>query len=98
GDRTSHTLELHFLNDVVFNAQGHQDRVAIERAFDHGLAGRVGDAAHVAWVGVMFAYLLAIHGCSPGAPRLKRLTTKEYDTDSRMFSDLYTKAAELACQ
>jgi xanthine dehydrogenase accessory factor len=29
---------------------------------------------------------------------LKRLTTKEYDTDSRMFSDLYSKAAELACQ
>src|SRR5271155_229771 len=41
----------------------------------------------------MGAYLLAIQGQSPC---LKRAATKEYDTGSRMFSDLYTKAAELA--
>ena len=95
GHRASHALEFHFLDDVVFDAQGNQDGVAVERALDHRLAGRVGYAAHVARIGVMVAYLLAIQGQSP---RLKRAATKEYDTASRMFSDLYTKAAELASQ
>ena len=57
-----HALELHFLDDVVFDAQGDQHRVAVERALDHRLAGRVDNAADVARVGVMGAYLLAIQG------------------------------------
>jgi xanthine dehydrogenase accessory factor len=43
----------------------------------------------------MGAYLLAIQGRSL---KLKRPSTKEYDSCPRMFSDLYTKAAELASQ
>ncbi len=43
----------------------------------------------------MLAYLIAVQDRSPW---LKREATKEYDSASGMFSDLYTKAADLASQ
>src|ERR1700690_2276852 len=35
GYRAAHALEFHFLDDVVFDAQRNQDRVAVERALYH---------------------------------------------------------------
>src|ERR1700721_496349 len=62
GYRASHALEPGFLDKAVFNTQGHQYGVTVERAFYQRLAGGVGDGADVAWIGVMGAHLVAIHG------------------------------------
>src|ERR1700677_2170617 len=62
GDRASHALEPGFLDEAVFDTQGHQYGVTVERAFYQRLAGGVGDGADVARMGVMGTDLFAIHG------------------------------------